>query len=395
MLLVNTADGEYTIFASNRDCSADSVWVYVLEFDSMPVRHAVEDPAELRKLASLDPVGANERMDGTATIKADIPENVDIRRYMDKMTEVRSLRDSISRYGAQLDSDRNRYAMSEDDQERTRITQEILRREAMLPKLQDSLDRATSQLQKIEMEFLFSGVVIDPDKVMAAADQEIVGEATSYTFTKMSMGGKLDMKIMDPPVVFDYTFKILPEGQFALDNTIPAGLIYQIQIFGGGGKASVKALKGLSPVFERVSPNGRYVYRVGLFNSYKDVLANLNSVKRVGFRNAFIVAYLDGEEISVSKARTLEAEKTKAQMFYEVRVAPADGEIDSTIMEGIVQQSGGKDVAKVETEEGVVYFIIGPFADKTKAQELAEFIKAMGIGEVTFDLAGMEKEQDI
>jgi hypothetical protein len=64
-------------------------------------------------------------------------------------------------------------------------------------------------------------------------------------------------------------------------------------------------------------------------------------------------------------------------------------------MEGIVQQSGGKDVAKVETEEGVVYFIIGPFADKTKAQELAEFIKAMGIGEVTFDLAGMEKEQDI
>jgi hypothetical protein len=285
--------------------------------------------------------------------------------------------------------------MSEDDQERTRITQEILRREAMLPKLQDSLDRATSQLQKIEMEFLFSGVVIDPDKVMAAADQEIVGEATSYTFTKMSMGGKLDMKIMDPPVVFDYTFKILPEGQFALDNTIPAGLIYQIQIFGGGGKASVKALKGLSPVFERVSPNGRYVYRVGLFNSYKDVLANLNSVKRVGFRNAFIVAYLDGEEISVSKARTLEAEKTKAQMFYEVRVAPADGEIDSTIMEGIVQQSGGKDVAKVETEEGVVYFIIGPFADKTKAQELAEFIKAMGIGEVTFDLAGMEKEQDI
>ena len=68
MLLVNTADGEYTIFASNRDCSADSVWVYVLEFDSMPVRHAVEDPAELRKLASLDPVGANERMDGTATV---------------------------------------------------------------------------------------------------------------------------------------------------------------------------------------------------------------------------------------------------------------------------------------------------------------------------------------
>lgn len=395
MLLVHSADGEHTIFASNRDCPSDSVWVYVLEFDSMPVRHAVEEPEELRRLAALDPAGTNERMDGNAAVNTDIPENVDIRRYMEKMTEVRSLRDSISRYGAQLDSDRNRFAMSEDDQERTRITQEILKREAMLPKLQDSLERASAQLQKIEMEFLFSGVVIDPDKVLAAADKEIVGEATSYTFTKMSMGGKLDLKIMDPPVVFDYTFKILPEGQFALDNTIPGGIVYQIQIFGGGGKATVKSLKGLSPVFERISANGRYVYRVGLFNSYKDVLANLNSVKRVGFRNAFIVAYIDGEEVPVSKARTLEAEKTKSQMYYEVRLAPADGEIDATVAEGFRQQSEGKDIAKIETEDGVVYYIVGPFSDKAKADALAEFIKAMGIGEVTCDLAGMEKEQEL
>ena len=393
-LLVDSPDGEHTIFASNRDCSADSVWVYVLEFDSMPVRRAVESPEELRKLASLDPVEADERMDGTSSVNTDIPENVDIRRYMVKMTEVRSLRDSISRYGALLDNDRNRFAMSEDDQERMRITQDILRREALLPKLQDSLDRATSQLQKIEMEFLFNGVVIDPDKVMADADREVVGEATSYTFTKMSMGDDLKLKIMDPPVVFDYTFKILPEGQFALDNTIPDGIIYQIQIFGGGGKASVKSLKGLSPVFERVNSSGRYVYRVGLFNSYKDVLANLNSVKRVGFRNAFIVAYIDGEEVSVSKARTIESEKNKTPMFYEVRIAPSAGEIDSAIMEGINQQSGGKDVARIETEEGVMYFIVGPYSDRNEAEKLAEFIKAMDIGEVTCDLAGMAQEHD-
>ena len=395
LLFVNTIDGEHTIFASNRDCSADSLWVYVLEFDSMPVRHAVEDPAELRELAALNPVEANERMGGTSAINTDIPENVDIQRYLDKMTEVRSLRDSISRQGALLDGDRNRFAMSEDDQERTRLTSEILRREAAIPKLQDSLDRATAQLQKIEMEFLFSGVVIDPDKVLAAADREVVGEATSYTFTKMSMGNKLDLKLMDPPVVFDYTFKILPEGQFALDNTIPSGIVYQIQIFSSASKASTKALKGLSPVFERHNNGGKYIYRVGLFNSYKDVLANLNSVKRAGFRSAFIVAYIDGQEVSVSKARTQESEKNKAPMFYEVRISPTDGELDSTVTEGINQQSGGKDIAKIETEEGVMYFIIGPYAKKEEAEKLAEFIRAMGIGEVTCNLAGMAREHEL
>jgi hypothetical protein len=284
--------------------------------------------------------------------------------------------------------------MSEDESERTRLTNEILRRESLMPKLQDSLMKATSQLQKIEMEFLFSGVVIDPDKVMAAADREVVGEATSYTFTKMSLGEELKLDIMEPVVEFDYTFKVLEEGQFALDNTIPEGIVYQIQIFSGGGKASVKALKGLSPVFETITPSGRYVYRVGLFRSYKDVLANLNAVKRVGFRGAFIVAFVDGEEVSVSKARTIEAEKEKSPMFYEVRVAPADGELDSTVMEGINQQSGGKDIAKIETEAGVIYFIIGPYSDKAEAEKLAEFIKVMGIGEVTCDLAGMAKEHD-
>ena len=82
LLFVNTIDGEHTIFASNRDCSADSLWVYVLEFDSMPVRHAMEDPAELRELAALNPVEANERMGDTAAINTDIPENVDIQRYL-------------------------------------------------------------------------------------------------------------------------------------------------------------------------------------------------------------------------------------------------------------------------------------------------------------------------
>ena len=107
------------------------------------------------------------------------------------------------------------------------------------------------------------------------------------------------------------------------------------------------------------------------------------------------MAYVDGEEVAVSKARTLEAEKSKSQMFYEVRIAPTAGEIDSTSMEGIIQQADGKDIAKAETESGVILYIVGPFSDKAKAEALADFVKAMGIGEVRCDLAGIEKELEI
>ncbi len=315
-LFINTDDGNHTIFASNRDCGADSVWVYVLEFDNMPVRRAVDDPAKLAEISLLVPADASETLGGT-NVSAAMPENVDTRRYMDKMVEVRALRDSLSYYNTSLDNERNSFALSNDDGERMRLTGEILRKEARIPQLQDSLDRAVVKLQEIEMEFLFSGVVIDPSLMMAEADREVVGEATSYAFTRMNMGGALGMKIMEPEKKFDYSFMVLDEGQFAADNTIPGGIIYQIQMFSSVRKATTAGLKGLSPVFEHQNASGRYIYRVGLFNTYNDVLSKLNTVKRTGFRSAFIVAYIDGKEVSVSRARAFENEISHVPVVNE------------------------------------------------------------------------------
>lgn len=380
-LLINTDDDRYTLFASNRECSTDSVWVYVLEYDNMPVRRALDEPQQLRDLSVLDP-SFDSLMPEEKEISADIPENVDTRKYMDKMSEVRALRDSLSNYNSLLENERNSFALSNDYAERTRLTDIILRRESRIPQLQDSLDRAVTHLQKIEMEFLFSGVVIDPDKMMEEADHEVVGDATAYTFTKMNLGDPLELRMMEPEKKFDYSFKILDKGQFAEDNTIPDGIVYQIQIFSAINKASEKSLKGLSPVFERRNSGGRYVYRVGLFNSYNDVLSKLNTVKKVGFRTAFIVAYIDGKEVTVSKARSSESKAVKELKFYQVTLVPS-GELDSELSEGIRQQADGKDIARSETEDGKAAYIIGPFGDKGKADSLASFIKAMDVADVT------------
>ena len=114
-LFINTEDGNYTIFASNRECQADSVWVYVLEFENMPVRKAVADPKELKALSMLDPQTEEDRINAKTGVAADIPENSDTERYMHKMAEVRALRDSISRYTLQLEEKRSKFALSNND----------------------------------------------------------------------------------------------------------------------------------------------------------------------------------------------------------------------------------------------------------------------------------------
>ena len=387
-LFINTEDGNYSIFASNRECQTDSVWVYVLEFENMPVRRAVTDPKELKAISSLDPQTEEDRINVKTGVAADIPENSDTERYMNKMSEVRALRDTISSYTQQLENKRSKYALSTDEDERMMLTDEILANEAIIPQFQDSLDKAIAQLQKIEMEFLFKGVVIDPDKLLARADQEVVGEATIYTFTKRNLGPALKLDFMEPEVKFDYSFKILPEGCFAEDNTIPPGIVYQIQMFGAANKVGVKALKGLSPVFERKSPSGKYVYRVGLFNTYNDVLSNLNAVKKVGFRTAFIVAYIDGKEVSVAKARAAEADKNNNPVFYEVQVTYTSGEMDPSTSEEVRTYSEGKDIAKMSTPDGGTVYRIGPYTDKGKADQLVSFIKEMGVAEVICKVLG-------
>lgn len=359
-LYIDTEDGKHSVFASNRDCSADSVWVYVLEFDNVSVRRSVDDPEELRQIAELKP-----QQNVLSQSSSYIPETPENQKYIYKMREVKDLRDSLSYYAA----------LSASGHSVSRFAQ-----------VRDSLNKATEGLHKLEMDLLFKGIVIDPEKLMAEADSETVVEELGYKFSKMNMGAPLVLNVEVPEVKFDYSFKVLDEAQFAEDQTIPAGIVYQIQLFATKSKASMKSLKGLSPIYESQGSNGHRVYKVGLFRTYSDVLSNLNTVKKIGFRNAFIVAYVDGKSVTVAKARAKEKEKPNTQELYEVCMVPSSGELDPGVAAGIRQQASGKDIAKSVRADGSVAYVVGPFADKAKAEDLAMFIKAMGVKDVSCNL---------
>lgn len=377
-LFVNTEDGKYSIFASNRECGRDSVTIYVLEYDSMPVRKAVTDVDELRALASLNPARDHSRIDNDAAVPDEGQQNESTKRYMDKMREVRALRDSVARFGKNLEKMRSGLAGASGE-EKARLTAEISDKEMMLPTLNSALNAAVKELQNIEMDFLANGIVIDTRKLQAEADKEIVGASSGYTFSKNSYGPALHLDIMKPKPTFDYSFMILPEGRFAENNTLPEGIIYQIRIFTLGRKATVADLNGLSPVFERTTTSGRHAYSVGLFKSYKDVLSNLNKVKNRGFRDAQIDAFHNGQVINVRKARELES---KVRTLFMVKIFPEDGQSLSEQAIAAVHEHSDKDLIK-SVEAGSVVFTTGPFEDKSQVDVLVAALKAAGVENVS------------
>ena len=375
-LFVNTEDGKYSIFASNRECGRDSVTIYVLEYDGMPVRKAVTEVNELRELAALNPAGTSSRIDNGSDVSGGTDEST--QKYMDKMREVRALRDSVARFGKNLDRLRSGLA-SAPDSEKSRLTAEIAEKEMMLPTLNKTLNEAVKELQSIEMDFLANGIVIDTRKLQAEADKEIVGAASGYTFTKNSYGTELHLDIKKPKPTFDYSFMILPEGRFAENNTLPDGLVYQIRIFTLSRKASVADLNGLSPVFERVTASGKHAYSAGLFKSYKDALSNLNKVKKRGFRDAQIDAFNNGHVISVSKARELESEVRTLMM---VKIYPEDGQSLPEQAISAIHEHSDKDLIK-SVEAGAVVFTVGPFDDKSQVDALVAALKSAGIESIS------------
>ncbi len=378
-LFVNTEDGKYSIFASNRSCGRDSVTIYVLEYDGMPVRKAVTEVSELRGLAALAPIGDPSRIDNDSAVSGDAQADEGTKKYMDKMNEVRVLRDSVTRFSRNLDRMRSGLAVVSSEEEKTKLIESITEQELLLPAMNSALNAAVKELQNIEMDFLANGIVIDTRKLQAEADKEIVGASSGYTFSKNSYGPDLHLAIRKSRPSFDYSFMILPEGRFAEDNTLPEGLVYQIRIFTLSGKASVSDIKGLSPVFERTLSSGKLAYSVGLFKSYKDVLSNLNKVKTRGFRDAQIDAFYNGQSISVSKARGLE---DRIKTLLMVRIYPENGQSLSDEVMAALRQYSDKDLIK-SVDAGSVVFTTGPFEDKAQVDELVAALKAAGADNVS------------
>lgn len=296
-LLVQSPDGKYTIFASNRECSVDSVVVYVLEYEAMPVRKAVTE-AQLRDLMVF------RRPAETAVRKSTAPQTPEARYYRSLLKRRQAARKAISDSDATLEKLRQQYAAG-DAARRQSLASEILAREDALPRLRDSLRAIERLMADAELDWARRGLPLEASTIEPEPEPAAAPVQKAYSFPQGRYGAPLALK-MAPKADDESVFAVLPVGKFAADATLPKGVIYQIQCFSGSSHARVSELKGLSPVYERKTPNGSYAYFAGLFRHYKDAQTALKTVHKVGFKDAFIVAYRDGKSIRTSEAQKLE-----------------------------------------------------------------------------------------
>ncbi|MBR6541411.1 MAG: PD40 domain-containing protein, partial [Bacteroidales bacterium] len=304
----NTLDGLYSIFASNRTNESDSATVYVLNYENVPLKKSVT-PAEALVIAKLKKSGpdSNEQTQesGDNANIADPASENEYSKYNLAVNNVRKLQQELADSYKLQASNRELYNTLKNPDDLIALEKKIAELEITTMSLQNDVNTAVAELQKLEMEFLSKGMFIPTVEVEQKAKPAVADEVEKqpFVFAQNKLGKAPSMIVEVPEPEIDLSFRIADEAVVVDIADFPQGLVYQIQLFTVSKKASLKSLKGLAPVFERKYPSGKYIYSVGTFRTYNDAMSNLNKVRKRGFSSAMITAFKDGKSLSVKEAK--------------------------------------------------------------------------------------------
>jgi hypothetical protein len=92
----------------------------------------------------------------------------------------------------------------------------------------------------------------------------------------------------------------------AITNALPNGLVFRVQLGAFSEPIKQNIFKEFNPVTGESRPNGLTVYMAGYFPSIDRADEVKGIVRNIGYSDAFVVAYCDGQRITLKEARQLE-----------------------------------------------------------------------------------------
>ncbi len=199
--------------------------------------------------------------------------------------------------------------------EKYRLQKEIAALEQESGRIQEMADEKYMQARKMEK----TGVFSTPEKKKIVLDT-VVNGIKVYRFRsdvgknrKKRETGKEESGTGKPSEPFSgkQEFEILPSDnagdEIKYEQIIPDGVFYRIQVAVLSKEPDPGFFKGLRPVsVERIKGQKITRYFVGKFHSYEEASRALNLVRKRGFEDAFLVAYLNGKKMSVDAVRKSE-----------------------------------------------------------------------------------------
>ncbi len=141
------------------------------------------------------------------------------------------------------------------------------------------------------------------------------------------------------------------EPEIPLNVSLPAGLTYRIQVGIYQNDVKLPDFSNLPNVTgETEEGNGSTRYYSGMYTRFGEAERALMDIRRFGFRDAFIVSYLDGRRIPVNRAVSMEREREERPAVAVTPLVTPEPEPARPVRETAppVQQTADRIVFKVQ-----------------------------------------------
>tara|TARA_B110000046_G_scaffold186024_1_gene231518 strand:+ start:19268 stop:24478 length:5211 start_codon:yes stop_codon:yes gene_type:complete len=86
-------------------------------------------------------------------------------------------------------------------------------------------------------------------------------------------------------------------------TSLPEGIVYKVQVGAFRNEIPPNTFKGFAPIMAEATGTGITRYTAGLFANLNNATAARDKIRKIGYPDAFVVAFLNSERISISKAR--------------------------------------------------------------------------------------------
>ena len=140
---------------------------------------------------------------------------------------------------------------------------------------------------------------------LAASAETITSNASAEDLYNQS----LDMSNAAEKTIFAKTKNVYSNDRpIPVDVDLPEGLVYKVQVGAFRNAIPQNLYNEFAPVTGEKLNNGITRYSAGLFTSESSANSAKRDIRGIGFEDAFVVAYLNGERISLAQARNLNPE---------------------------------------------------------------------------------------
>lgn len=149
-----------------------------------------------------------------------------------------------------------------------------------------------------------------------------------------------------------------------VDVQLPEGVILKVQIGAFRNPIKQETFKGFAPIVGERTSSGLTRYTAGLFKDFASVNAAKDGIRAKGYSDAFVVAYLNGQRISIAEARRLLAgeiseDQVATQTVQEQQVPQSDVSVPVQTVQSTFINVEEQDVQVSDVNDrGELYFTV-------------------------------------